>query len=155
MNQIQADLNVNKNWKLGVVTSRFNSQVTELLESGAMAKLQDMGIDSDQIVCTRVPGAYELPVAAKWLLEQGCHGVITLGAVIQGETSHFDYVCTSVERGCTELQLSTGKPVVFGVLTTQNSDLAFARCGGAKGHKGQEVAEVLVEMLNLKAMILA
>jgi 6,7-dimethyl-8-ribityllumazine synthase len=79
--------------------------------------------------------------------------VIALGAVIRGETTHYDYVCSSVERGCTTLQLETEKPVVFGVLTTENDEQAFNRVGGKMGHKGVEAALVLVEMLNLKNKI--
>lgn len=150
---IQGDLSVQSNWKIGVVTSRFNTPVTEPLEQGALRKLQELGIAQEQILATRVPGAVEIPHAARMLLEKGCDGVITLGAVIRGETTHYDYVCNSVERGCSQLMLDTKKPVVFGVLTTENGEQAFARVGGAKGHKGEESAEVLVEMLNLERLL--
>src|SRR5690606_33762687 len=83
----------------------------------------------------------------------GCDAVVALGAVIRGETSHYDYVCSAVERGCTELQLATRKPVVFGVLTTDNDEQAMDRAGGRHGNKGAEAAQVAIEMLALKRNI--
>lgn len=138
---------------IGLVTSRFNAEITEKLEEGALARLHEAGVKPSQIARVRVPGAYEIPLAARWLLEQGCAGIIALGAVIRGETSHYDYVCNAVERGCTKLQIETGRPVVFGVLTTENEDQALARAGGAHGHKGREAAEVALEMLNLDLLL--
>ena len=139
--------------KIGIVTSRFNNEITEKLELGAMKRFEELGVPPESLVFVRVPGAVEIPVAAGWLLDSGCAGVVTLGAVIRGETSHYDYVCNSVERGCTELMLRTGKPVAFGVLTTENEEQALARAGGAMGNKGVEAVDVVVEMLNLKKMI--
>ena len=112
--------------------------------------MDQQGVAPEKIRKVRVPGAVEIPLAAKWLLESGCDGVITVGAVIRGETSHYDYVCNSVERGCSQLMLETGCPIAFGVLTTENAAQAEARAGGAKGNKGAEAAEVLLEMLSLK-----
>jgi 6,7-dimethyl-8-ribityllumazine synthase len=139
-----------KSWKVGVVTARFNSKITDKLLEGALRRLNELGVNDKQIVSVYVPGAYEIPLAASWLLDQKCDGVIALGAVIRGETSHYDYVCTAVERGCTTLQLQSKKPVVFGVLTTENEEQAINRIGGLHGHKGEEAALVLVEMLSLK-----
>jgi len=134
--------------KIGVVTSRFNSDVTELLEKGALDYLS--GLDQDiEILSIRVPGAVEIPLACQALLDQGCEGVIALGAVIRGETSHYDYVCTSVERGVTQLMLDYKKPIGFGVLTTENEEQALARAGGDHGNKGAECAEVVLEMIGL------
>lgn len=147
---IKNNSNQNSKLKLGIVTARFNHEVTEKLLEGAFSELLKMGILKDQIISTSVPGAYEIPLAAKWLLDNGCSGVIALGAVIRGETTHYDYVCSAVERGCSTLQLEYGRPVVFGVLTTENEEQAFNRVGGQHGHKGVEAAQVLVEMLNLK-----
>jgi 6,7-dimethyl-8-ribityllumazine synthase len=132
--------------KIGVVTARFNSEVTEKLEEGALRELRELGTE---IVAVRVPGAFEVPLAAKALLDAGCDGVVALGAVIRGETSHYDYVCSAVERGCTELQLRTGKPVGFGILTTDNDEQAMDRAGGKHGNKGAESAQVVVEMIRL------
>ncbi len=151
-NFIQGDLGVD-NCKIGVITARFNSPVTEKLEKGALERLAEIGWRDEDIICVRVPGAVEVSLAAKMLIERGCQAVVALGAVIRGETSHFDYVCNSVERGCTQLMLETGCPIAFGVLTTENAEQAYARSGGEKGNKGEEAVDVVVEMLNLKKQI--
>ena len=135
--------------KIGVVTARFNSEVTNKLEEGALHALKEMGCAERDIHPVRVPGAFEIPLAAKALLEAGCDGVVALGAVIRGETSHYDYVCSAVERGCTELQLRTGKPVGFGILTTDTDEQALDRAGGRHGNKGAEASQVVVEMIQL------
>ncbi len=139
--------------KIGIVTARFNSEVTSKLEQGAIQALQEMGFSSAEFVLTSVPGAFEIPLAAKAMLEQNFDAVIALGAVIRGETTHYDYVCSSVERGCTELQLKYTRPVAFGVLTTENDEQALARAGGAHGNKGYEAAQVAVEMAQLLQLI--
>lgn len=142
-------MKVNSNWKIGIVTSRFNEEVTQLLLEGALHQLKEHGIELSQIDSVSVPGAVEIPLAAQLLLKSGCHGVITLGAVIRGETTHYDYVCNSVERGCSQLMMSESKPVIFGVLTTENDEQAMDRVGGRHGHKGKDAADTLIEMLNL------
>lgn len=139
--------------KVGIVTARFNSDVTSRLEEGALRKLAELGVPAKNIRVASVPGAVEITTAAMALLKSGVDAVITLGCVIRGETTHYEMVCTAVERGCTHLQLETGKPVVFGVLTTENEDQAFDRVGGHHGHKGEEAAEVAVEMVNLLSAI--
>jgi 6,7-dimethyl-8-ribityllumazine synthase len=136
----------NKRLRIGVVTSRFNHEVTEMLLDGALRVLEDANVE---IFSVKVPGAVEIPLACKALLEAGCEGIVALGAVIRGETSHYDYVCTSVERGITTLMLDTGKPIGFGVLTTENEEQAFDRVGGKHGHKGEEAAQVVLEMVGL------
>jgi len=148
-----ARFSINPKWRVGVVTARFNSEVTSMLTEGAMKQLKDLGFKAQQIEVVTVPGAFEIPLAAKWLVQKKCDGVIVLGAVIRGETSHYDYVCSAVERGCTQLQLESAKPIVFGVLTTDNEEQAFNRVGGTAGHKGIEAALVLTEMLSLKNTI--
>lgn len=140
--------------KVGVVTSRFNWKVCEKLEGAALTYLKELGFTSESIVAVRVAGAFEIPLAAKQLLEAGCDGVVALGAVIRGDTSHYDFVCNAVERGCTQLQLEYNKPVSCGVLTTENAEQAFARAGGVKGNKGMEAAQVCLEMIDLKRRIL-
>ena len=149
MNAIQGTTRAKVNVKVGIVTSRFNWDITSKLESGAIEQLQSLGVTNANIVLVRVPGAVEIPLAAKALLDRGCAGVIALGAVIRGETSHYDYVCNSVERGISQLMLETKKPVAFGVLTTENEEQALDRIGGAHGHKGREAADVVLEMINL------
>lgn len=133
--------------RIAVVTARFNEEVTSKLEDGAFDYLEEVGAE---ILSVRVPGAIEIPLAIKALFEtKKIDGVVALGAVIRGETTHYDYVCQSVERGCSELMLQYNKPVGFGVLTTENDEQAFARAGGAHGNKGYESAQVVIEMIGL------
>lgn len=141
------------NLKIGIVSARWNSKITDRLHEGAVEELRELGCRDIREV--RVPGAFEVPLAAKALLDAGCDGVVALGCVIRGETTHYDYVCSSVERGCTELQLRTSKPVGFGILTTENEDQAFDRVGGKHGHKGKEAAQVVVEMVHVLKSISA
>src|SRR5687767_15080575 len=117
---LQGTLEPQSRWKIGIVTARFNNLITERLETGCYERLIELGVKPDQIIRARVPGAVEIPLTALRLIERECDAVVALGAVIQGDTKHFDYVCQSVERGCTEVMLSTKKPVIFGVLTTDN-----------------------------------
>lgn len=135
-----------KKIKVGIVTSRFNSEVTYKLEDGALNYLEECGVEVLQV---RVPGAVEIPLACQALLDKGCAGVVACGAVIRGETSHYDYVCTSVERGITQLMLDYKKPIGFGVLTTENDQQAMDRAGGKHGNKGAEAAQVTMEMIGL------
>ena len=132
-----------------MVTSRFNSEITEKLESGALNYLESLELSDLEVMALRVPGAVEIPLATQALLDLGCDGVVALGCVIRGETSHYDYVCNSVERGVTELMLQYKKPIGFGVLTTENDEQAEARAGGKHGNKGAEAAEVVMEMIGL------
>lgn len=133
--------------RIAVVTSRFNEEITAKLEDGAFDYLEEVGA---QILSIRVPGAIEIPLAIQALLEtKKIDGVVALGAVIRGETTHYDYVCQSVERGCSELMLRYKKPIGFGVLTTENDEQALARAGGKHGNKGYESAQVVVEMIGL------
>ncbi|MCC7405883.1 MAG: 6,7-dimethyl-8-ribityllumazine synthase [Bdellovibrionales bacterium] len=146
---LQGETNSVGGMRIGIVTSRFNPEITERLEQGALTKLSSLGFGPEQLVVTRVPGALEIPLAVQALLNAGCDGVVALGAVIRGETSHYDSVCAGVERGCSHLQLKFKKPVAFGVLTTENDEQALARSGGNMGNKGAEAAEVVIEMIDL------
>jgi 6,7-dimethyl-8-ribityllumazine synthase len=138
-----------KNSKIGVVTARFNTEVTSRLEAGAIATLKELGCKDNSIVTVSVPGAFEIPLAVQALLSGGCDAVVALGAVIRGDTSHYDYVCNAVERGCSELQIKFHKPVAFGVLTTNTDEQAMDRAGGKHGNKGSEAAMVAIEMVSL------
>jgi 6,7-dimethyl-8-ribityllumazine synthase len=138
-----------KNSKIGVVTARFNAEVTSRLEAGAIGTLKELGCKENSIVTVSVPGAFEIPLAVQALLSGGCDAVVALGAVIRGDTSHYDYVCNAVERGCSELQLKFHKPVAFGVLTTDTDEQAMDRAGGKHGNKGSEAALVAIEMISL------
>lgn len=137
------------NGTIGIVTARFNHEITFKLEEAALTELKSKGVLESQIKKVRVAGAFEIPLAAQLLLESGCEGVIALGTVIRGDTDHYIYVCNAVERGCTELQLRYQKPVSFGVLTTENEDQALERAGGAHGNKGRDAAQVCLEMIDL------
>lgn len=136
-----------KSIKVGVVTSRFNSEVTSKLEEGAISYLESC--EGVEIFAALVPGAVEIPLACQAFFEAGCDGVVALGVVIRGDTSHYDYVCNSVTDGVTRLMLDYKKPIGFGVLTTENEEQAFARAGGEHGNKGEEAAQVVMEMIGL------
>ncbi|MFN7727596.1 MAG: 6,7-dimethyl-8-ribityllumazine synthase [Bdellovibrio sp.] len=134
---------------IAVVTSRFNEELTSKMAEGAVQFLEDFEHADIEIWSVSVPGAIEIPLACKALIEKGADGVVALGAVIRGETSHYDVVCNSVERGVTHLMLETGRPIGLGVLTTENEEQAWDRVGGQHGHKGIEAAQVTVEMVGL------
>jgi 6,7-dimethyl-8-ribityllumazine synthase len=144
-----------KKIKIGVVTSRFNTEITEKLETGAIDFLEGLTNLKPEILVVRVPGVVEIPIAAQALLDRGCEGVVALGCVIRGDTSHYDYVCDSVTEGVTRLMLDHKKPIGFGVLTTENEAQAMDRAGGKMGNKGQEAAEVVLEMIGLLKSIKA
>lgn len=134
--------------KIGVVTSRFNEEITSKLEEGTLDFLE--AIEGVEIFAVRVPGAVEIPLAAQALLEyQKVDAVITLGAVIRGETTHYAEVCRSVERNCSRLMLDYKKPIAFGVLTTETEEQAMDRVGGKHGHKGVDAAQAALEMIGL------
>lgn len=136
--------------QIGIVTAKFNSDITFKLEEGAIHYLQSLAdVAQVQIWAVRVPGAIEIPLACDALLGKGCDGVIALGAVIRGDTAHFEYVVQSVERGLTDLSLRTKKPIGCGVLTVNTMDQAVQRAGGAHGNKGEEAAQAVVEMVTL------
>ncbi len=132
--------------KIVVVTSRFNEEITDKLLEGALQVLEEADVE---IFSIKVPGAVEIPLTIQTMLNLGCDAAVALGAVIRGETSHYDYVCNSVERGVTQIMLETGKPIGFGVLTTENEQQALDRVGGKHGHKGEEAAQVALEMVGL------
>ena len=133
--------------KVGVVTARWNQEITSRLEEGAISYLESC--EDVEIFAALVPGAVEIPLACQAFLEAGCDGVVALGVVIRGDTSHYDYVCNSVTDGVTRLMLDYKKPIGFGVLTTENEEQAFARAGGDHGNKGEEAAQVVMEMIGL------
>lgn len=133
--------------RFAVVVARFNQLVTARLLEGAVQEFARRGVLADDLHVAWVPGAFEVPQAARALAETGRYaGVVTLGAVIRGGTPHFDYVCRAVTDGVREAARDTGVPVVFGVLTVDDVDQALERAGGADGNKGAEAAAVAVEM---------
>lgn len=147
---IRGETETDKSRKIGVAVSRWNSFITSKLLEGAIEALRSHGIDEKEIRVAHCPGSYELPLTARRLLEI-TDGVVALGAVIRGETPHFDYVCRAVNRGIIDLNMEWNKPVTFGVLTTDTAEQARERSGqkGEKGNKGAEAALSLLEMLSL------
>jgi 6,7-dimethyl-8-ribityllumazine synthase len=139
-----------KGEKFALVVARFNSFVTERLLEGAMDCLIRNGADPGDLVVVRVPGAYEIPMAAAKLAQSKKYsGIICLGAVIRGATPHFDYVCAEVSKGVAMVSLESGIPVGFGVLTTDTVEQAVDRAGAKSGNKGWETAHSTMEMINL------
>ena len=136
--------------KIGVACARWNGEVTDLLLEGALGRLAALGVEPADVRTMVVPGSFELPLAAQVLATTGgVDAVVCLGAVIRGETSHYDLVAGECAAGLQRVQLDTGVPVVFGVLTTENLEQALERSGGRHGHKGEEAAETAVEMARL------
>ncbi|MFP4430475.1 MAG: 6,7-dimethyl-8-ribityllumazine synthase [Spirochaetaceae bacterium] len=136
--------------RVAVVVSRFNSFVTERLLEGAMDCLTRHGTDPENVAIARVPGSWEIPIAARKLAESGTYdGVICLGAVIRGATPHFDYVAAEVSKGIAAVSLETGVPIAFGVLTTETVEQAVERAGSKAGNKGWDAGATLLEMMDL------
>ncbi len=134
-----------------IVVARWNSFVTSKLLEGALSGLRERGVLSDDITTAWVPGAFEVPTAAKWAAASGrFDAVICLGAVIRGETAHFEYVAGGAAEGIARVALETGVPVIFGVLTVDSVEQAMDRAGGKEGHKGDEAAQAAIEMANLR-----
>jgi len=137
------------NVRVAIVASRFNGFVVDRLVEGAQAALQQYGIDGDRVALMRVPGAFELPLAARAFAERGdCDGVVALGAVIRGETAHFDYVCSGTTDGLMRVSLDYGLPLGFGLLTVDTEAQALARAG-VEDNKGREAALTVLEMISL------
>lgn len=142
--------------RIAVVTARFNDFITERLQAGALDCLKRHAVAADAIDCVAVPGAFELPLTALTLAQSGRYqAVICLGAVIRGDTTHYDYVCNEAAKGIAAAGLQTGVPVIFGVVTTENTDQAIARAGGKSGNKGWDAAMTALEMANLLPQISA
>ena len=134
--------------RIAVVAGRFNDHITKPLLDGALATLRDAGLDD--VPVHWVPGAFEIPLVAQRLAVSGtCDAVICLGAVIRGDTPHFDYVAGECAAGIARVSLDTGVPVVFGVLTTDTTEQALERAGIKAGNKGYEAAETAIEMADL------
>lgn len=133
-----------------IVVARFNELIADSLLNGALTTLKRQGVQDKHITVVKVPGAFEIPLAAQLAAEQSdCAAVITLGAVIRGGTPHFDYVAGQAASGVTAVALKTGKPIVFGVLTTDTIEQAIERAGTKAGNKGADAAMTALEMINL------
>jgi len=143
----KSKLNIS-NKKFAIVVAEWNEEITEALFQGAHEALLQLGAKKSNLIRVNVPGSYELPLAAQRMAKQkDIAAVICLGCVIQGETPHFDYICNAVANGIMRVNLDTGKPVAFGVLTTLDKKQALERAGGKYGNKGEEAAVTVVGML--------
>jgi 6,7-dimethyl-8-ribityllumazine synthase len=139
--------------RFGVCVGRFYEELAQRLLSGARQGFELAGVRADSVTEVSVPGAYELPFAAKQLAENGCAGVACLGVVIRGETDHYDFVCAEAARGVQQVQLETGVPCAFGVITCDSMDQALARSGGDKRDQGRNAALTVARMAVLKRQV--
>lgn len=136
--------------RIGIVAARFNQAIVDQLLDGALGELERHKIEGPSVTVVRVPGAFEIPLAARVLAaNRDVDAVITLGVVIRGETPHFDYICSECARGVAQVGLELSLPVIWGVLTADTTDQAAARAGGERGNKGIESARAALEMLTL------
>ncbi|MGD6795301.1 6,7-dimethyl-8-ribityllumazine synthase [Metabacillus indicus] len=136
--------------KVAVIVGRFNEFITSKLLSGATDALKRHGVEEENVEIAWVPGAFEIPLVAKKMAASNKYdAVITLGTVIRGSTTHYDYVCNEAAKGVSQASMSTGVPVIFGVLTTESIEQAIERAGTKAGNKGYEAAVAAIEMANL------
>lgn len=141
---------VAENMRIGIVASRFNEFIVNKLVSGAVDGLVRHNVKEEDISLAWVPGAFEIPLAAQKMANSGKYdAVICVGAVIRGATSHYDYVCNEVSKGIAQVSMSSGIPVLFGILTTDTIEQAIERAGTKAGNKGYDCALSAIEMVNL------
>ena len=150
INVIEGKVVAKEGMKVGFVAARFNEIIVNKLLGGAVDGLVRAGVDEDNITAAWVPGAFEIPVTASKMAKSGKYdAIICVGAVIRGDTTHYDYVCNEVSKGVATVGLETGVPVLFGVITTENIEQAIARAGSKAGNKGYDCALSAIEMVNL------
>lgn len=148
--QIISAQDIDHQFKVALVVSRFNEEITHLLYEGAIHRLKELDFAADQVMVVSVPGAIEIPLTAQRIAKsKRFEAIICLGAVIRGETTHYDYVCQQVSDGCLQVSLQYDIPVIFGVLTTEDEEQAFARAGGKHGHKGRDAVDTAFEMVSV------
>ncbi|MGF7050363.1 6,7-dimethyl-8-ribityllumazine synthase [Paenibacillus sp. DS2015] len=141
---------VSEGLRYGIVVGRFNEFITSKLLNGALDALKRHGVQEDEVDVAWVPGAFEIPLIAQKMVETGKYdAVITLGTVIRGSTSHYDYVCNEVAKGVAAINLKSGIPTIFGIVTTENIEQAIERAGTKAGNKGYDSAISAIEMANL------
>ncbi|AEJ42902.1 6,7-dimethyl-8-ribityllumazine synthase [Alicyclobacillus acidocaldarius] len=147
---------IGQDLRIGIVASRFNEFITSKLVEGALDALRRHGVSEEHIELAWAPGAYEIPVVARWMAESGRYdAVVALGCVIRGATAHFDYVAGEAARGIAQVSRDTGVPVMFGVLTTDTLEQAIERAGTKAGNKGAEAALGAIEMATLRRALRA
>ena len=150
VNLVEGKLVAKDGMKVGIVASRFNEIIVNKLLGGAVDGLVRHGVSEDNITAVWVPGAFEIPLAAQKMAASGKYdAIICVGAVIRGDTTHYDYVCNEVSKGVAHVGLSTGVPTLFGVITTENIEQAISRAGSKGGNKGYDCAMGAIEMVNL------
>ena len=140
--------------RVAVIAARFNAKIVDELLAGCLRRLRELGLSDDRVETHRVPGAFELPVAAKVLARTGkFSAVVCLGCVVRGDTPHFDYVAGEAARGIQQVAVDEALPVIFGVLTTNTEQQALDRIGGSHGHAGERAAEAAMEMIAMVANV--
>ncbi|MEE1028476.1 MAG: 6,7-dimethyl-8-ribityllumazine synthase [Agathobacter sp.] len=150
INLVEGKLVAKEGMKVGIVASRFNEIIVNKLLGGAVDGLVRHGVDDNNITAAWVPGAFEIPITAQKMAQSGKYdAIICVGAVIRGDTTHYDYVCNEVSKGVAQVGLATGVPVLFGIITTENIEQAIARAGSKAGNKGYDCALSAIEMVNL------
>ena len=154
MNILEGKLIAAKGMKVGIVAARFNEIIVNKLVGGALDGLVRHGVEEDNICTAWVPGAFEVPFIAKKMADSGKYdAVIALGAVIRGSTSHYELVCNEAAKGIAQAGLSSGVPVLFGIITTENIEQAIERAGSKAGNKGYDCALAAIEMVNLEKLL--
>ena len=154
INYLEGKVVAKEGMKVAIVASRFNEIIVNKLLGGAVDGLVRHGVEEENITAAWVPGAFEIPVVAQKLAQSKKYdAVICVGAVIRGDTTHYDYVCNEVSKGVAQVGLSTGVPVLFGIVTTENIEQAIARAGSKAGNKGYDCALSAIEMVNLLEQI--
>ena len=154
INVIEGKVVAKKGMKVAIVASRFNEIIVSKLLGGAIDGLVRHNVEEKNVAAAWVPGAFEIPTAAQKMAASGKYdAVICLGAVIRGQTSHYDYVCSEVSKGIAQVSLHTEVPVMFGILTTDTIEQAIARAGSKAGNKGYDCALSAIEMVNLLEQI--
>lgn len=154
INVIEGNVIAREGMKVGIVASRFNEIIVNKLLGGAVDGLVRHGVEDGNITAVWVPGAFEIPTAAQRMAVSGKYdAVICVGAVIRGETSHYDYVCNEVSKGIAQVSMTTGVPTLFGIVTTENIEQAIARAGAHAGNKGYDCALSAIEMVNVLGQI--
>ena len=143
-------VSIGKKTRVAIAAARFNADLVDELLAGCVRRLGELGVPAERVEVVRVPGAFELPVAAKAFARAGrFEAVICLGAVVRGDTPHFDFVAGEAARGIQDVAIGENLPVIFGVLTTNTHEQAVERTGGTHGHAGERAAEAAVEMIGV------
>lgn len=154
MKELQGQLNL-QNTHIAIVVADFNESVTSKLVNGAVVTLKKLGVNNEYITVVHVPGAFEIPFTVKKLLAtEKYDGIMTLGAVIKGETDHYNLICQNVASGIMSLNLQGSIPVTFGILTTDNIEQAMQRAGLKMGNEGSSTAQSLIEMISINRQIM-